>query len=83
MNKLLALLHIFGALALAATAAAAIANMVVMVNLPDTISVVNLLIGVVVIVPCLLAIARILLRRGLTSLRGGKGQKIRRDAMGE
>jgi len=70
MNKLLALLQIFGALALAALAAAAIGNMVMMANMPDTISVVNLLIGVVVIVPCLLAIARLLLRRGLAGLRG-------------
>ncbi|MCY4015613.1 MAG: hypothetical protein OXE80_04105 [Gammaproteobacteria bacterium] len=72
MNKLLALLQIFAAIALAAIAAAAIGNMVLMVNLPDTISVVNLLIGVIVIVPCLLAIARILLRRGLAALRGDK-----------
>ncbi len=69
MNKLLALLQILGALALAAIAAVTIGNMVMMAGMPDTISVVNLLIGVVVIVPCLLAIARILLRRGLAGLR--------------
>ncbi len=69
MNRLLALLQILGALALAAIAAVTIGNMVMMASMPDTISVVNLLIGVVVIVPCLLAIARILLRRGLAELR--------------
>ena len=68
MNKLLALLQILGALVLAAIAAITVGNMV-MAGMPDTISVVNLLIGVVVIVPCLLAIARILLRRGLAGLR--------------
>ncbi len=69
MNKLLALLQILGALVLAAIAAITIGNMVMMAGMSDTISVVNLLIGVVVIVPCLLAIARILLRRGLAGLR--------------
>ena len=74
MNKLLALLQILGALALAAIAAVTIGNMVMMAGMSDTISVVNLLIGVVVIVPCLLAIARILLRRGLAGLRSRKQQ---------
>ena len=69
MTRLLALLQIFGALALAAVAAITIGNMVLMASMPDTISVVNLIIGVVVIVPCLLAIARILLRRALATLR--------------
>ena len=72
MNKFFSLLQIFGALVLAAIAAVAIGNMVLMATMRDTISVVNLLIGVVVIVPCLLALARILLRRGLTGLRNRK-----------
>ena len=74
MNKLLALLQILGALALAAIAAVTIGNMVMMAGMSDTISVVNLLVGVVVIVPCLLAIARILLRRGLAGLRSRRQQ---------
>lgn len=72
MKKLLALLQILGALALTGLAAITVGNMVMMVSMSDTISVVHLLIGQIVLIACLLAIARYLIRRGLAGLRNGK-----------
>lgn len=70
MNKLIALLQILGALALTVLAALVVVDMALNASMPDTISVVNLLIGRIVLIACLLAIARYLIRRGLTGLRG-------------
>ena len=72
MKKLLALLQILGALALTGLAAITVGGMVMMVSMNDTISVVHLLIGQIVLIACLLAIARYLIRRGLAGLRGRK-----------
>lgn len=72
MKKLLALLQILGALALTGLAAITVGGMVMMVSMNDTISVVHLLIGQIVLIACLLAIARYLIRRGLAGLRNGK-----------
>ncbi len=72
MKKLLALLQILGALALTGLAAITVGGMVMMVSMNDTISVVHLLIGQIVLIACLLAIARYLIRRGLAGLRDRK-----------
>ena len=72
MKKLLALLQILGALALTGLAAITVGGMVMMVSMNDTISVVHLLIGQIVLIACLLAIARYLMRRGLAGLRDRK-----------
>ena len=72
MKKLFALLQILGALALTALAAITIGSMVMMVSMNDTISVVHLLIGQIVLIAILLAIARYLIRRGLAGLRNKK-----------
>ena len=72
MKKLLALLQILGALALTGLAAITVGNMVMMVSMSDTISVVHLLIGQIVLIACLLAIARYLIRRGLAGLPSGR-----------
>ena len=69
MKKLLALLQILGALALTGLAALVIVDMTLNARMPDTISVVNLLVGSVVLIGCLLAIARFLVRKGLAGLR--------------
>ncbi len=73
MNKLIALLQILGALALTVLAALVVVDMALNASMPDTISVVNLLIGRIVLIACLLAIARYLIRRGLAGLRERKG----------
>ncbi len=70
MKKLIALLQILGALVLTVLAALVIVDMALNASMPDTISVVNLLIGRIVLIACLLAIARYLIRRGLAGLRG-------------
>ncbi len=72
MKKLLALLQILAALALTALAAITVGSMVMMVSMNDTISVVHLLIGQIVLIAILLAIARYLIRRGLAGLRAKK-----------
>ncbi len=72
MNKLFALLQLLAALLAAALAALTIGQMVEMVRMSDTISVVHLLVGQLVLAACLLAIARSLLRRALTRLRTPK-----------
>lgn len=72
MKKLLALSQILGALLLTGLAAMTVGNMIMMVGMNDTISVVHLLIGQIVLIACLLAIARYLIRRGLAGLRNGK-----------
>ena len=72
MKKLIALPQILGALILIGLAALVVVDMVLNASMPDTISVVNLLIGRVVLIACLLAIARYLIRRGLAGLRDGK-----------
>ena len=69
MKKLVALLQILGALALTGLAALVIVDMTLNARMPDTISVVNLLVGSVVLIGCLLAIARFLVRKGLAGLR--------------
>ena len=69
MKKLIALLQILGALALTVLAALVIVEMALNASMPDSISVVNLLIGRIVLIACLLAIARYLIRRGLAGLR--------------
>ena len=71
MKKLFALIQILGALMLTGLAAMTVGNMVMMVSMNDTISVVHLLIGQTVLIACLLAIARYLIRRGLAGLRNG------------
>ncbi len=73
MNKLIALLQILGALALTVLAALVVVDMALNASMPDTISVVNLLVGRIVLIACLLAIARYLIRRGLAGLRDRKG----------
>ena len=70
MKKLIALLQILGALVLTVLAALVIVDMALNASMPDTISVVNLLVGRIVLIACLLAIARYLIRRGLAGLRG-------------
>ncbi len=72
MKKLIALLQILSALALFALVAITIAGMVLMVRMNDTISVVHLLVGQIVLIACLLAIARHLIRRALTTLRSAQ-----------
>ncbi len=75
MTRLVACLQLLGALACAGLAAITVGNMVMVARMSDTISVVHLLVGQVVLIACLLALARYLARRGLAGLRGKKEQE--------
>ncbi len=69
MNKLLGLLQIFAAVVLVALSALTIVDMALDATSPETISVVNLLIGRIIMLACLFAVTTILVRRGLAILR--------------
>ena len=71
MSKFLAVLQLLLAISLAVIALATIYNMALIAQRPDSISVVNVLVAGVILVPMLAAGARILLRRGLANLRPG------------
>jgi|FLOH01.1.fsa_nt_gi hypothetical protein len=70
MNKFVALLQITTALVLAVASIATLINLLLIFTRPETISVVNALIGQGVLIICLLVISRILLRKGLGAWRG-------------
>lgn len=69
MNKFVAGLQIVGSGILALTAIATLINLVLISTRPETISVVNTLIGQGVIIIFLAAFSRILFRRGRAGLR--------------
>ena len=64
MNKLKAILQLALATILAITAAATLVNLILITMRPETISVVNAIIGQGVLIICLLVISRILFRNG-------------------
>lgn len=76
MSKLLAVLQLLLAVSLTVIALATIYNIVLIAQRPDSISVVNVLVAGVILVPMLAAGARILLRRGLANLRSGSVSAI-------
>ncbi len=69
MEKFVAILQLFAAVLLSIIATATAVNLLFIVNRPETISVVNTLIGQGVIIICLFALANILMRKGWKSLR--------------
>ncbi len=69
MNKAVAVLQLLSAALLGVVVLAIVINLVLISTRPETISVVNTMIGEGVLIVCLLAMARILLRKGLNSIR--------------
>lgn len=69
MNKLISVLQLTTALVLCVAAIATIINLVLISTRPDTVSVLNVLVGQGILIICLLVISRILLRKGLIGLR--------------
>ena len=67
MNKLISILQLFTAAILGLAALATAVNLVLISTRPETISVVNTLIGQGVLIVCMLALARILYRKGVSS----------------
>jgi type IV secretory pathway VirB3-like protein len=72
MEKFIPIVQIIGAVVLGIIAIAAVANLIFIIPREETISVVNAMIGLGVVIIALLAMARILLRRGLNTLRATK-----------
>ncbi|HAJ75041.1 MAG: hypothetical protein QGG54_08680 [Gammaproteobacteria bacterium] len=73
MDKLVAILQLGAATLLGIMAAATLVNLVLISSRPDTVSVMNALIGQGVVIISLIALANILFRKGL------KGLRARRD----
>jgi hypothetical protein len=69
MKKLVPILQLLASGILALVAIATLINLVLIINRPETISVINAMIGQGVIIVALLALARILYRRSRQGLR--------------
>ncbi|GAB5501263.1 MAG: hypothetical protein PsegKO_35740 [Pseudohongiellaceae bacterium] len=69
MTKLKAIIQLLISAVLAVSAVASLVNMAFIITRPETISVVNAMIGLGTLAICLAALSRILLRRGLAQLR--------------
>ena len=69
MNKLIALLQLLATVVLGIFALATAVNLILISMRPETISVVNAIIGQGILIICMLALASISLRKGLKGLR--------------
>ena len=69
MNKFIALLQLISCAILSLAAVATLINLIFILTRPETISVVNTLIGKGVLIICLLVISRILLRKGIAGFK--------------
>ena len=76
MNRFLAALQVGLALLLFVIAIATLANMVLIAMRPETISVVNTIVGQTVMIVCLVALGRILWKKGILQLK----EEIQGDA---
>jgi len=83
MNRFLAFLQAGLAVLLFVIAFATLVNMVFIAMRPETISVINTIIGQTVMIVCLVALGRILWRRGISELRapsrGSENAPIQQD----
>ena len=69
MNRLIAFMQLMLAAVLFILAVAALINLVFIAPRPETISVVNSLIALLLLAVCMLALARILFRKAMIGLR--------------
>jgi hypothetical protein len=72
MNKIIAIIQLVGSAVVSLAAIATLVNLIFISTRPETISVVNTLVGQGVLIVCLLVLARILFRKGLAGLKQGK-----------
>lgn len=72
MNKLIAVIQLITSALVSVIALATLINLIFISMRPETISVVNTLIGQGVLIICLLVLARILLKKGLAGLKQDK-----------
>lgn len=71
MTKFTAIAQIVAAVILLVIVAATAINLVLIAMRPETVSVVNTMIGQIFIMACLAALAKILLGRGILALKSG------------
>lgn len=72
MNKLVAVVQLITSAVVSVIALATLINLIFISMRPETISVVNVLIGQGVLIICLLVLARVLFRKGLVGLKQDK-----------
>ncbi|PCI76656.1 MAG: hypothetical protein COB20_10025 [SAR86 cluster bacterium] len=72
MNKLVAVIQLIGSAGVSVVALATLINLIFISTRPETISVVNTLIGQGVLIICLLVLATVLFKKGLAGLRQDK-----------
>jgi hypothetical protein len=77
MTKLVAIIQLLTAVIMVVAAIATGINLLLISTRPETISVVNAMIGQGVLIVCMLAIANILFRKGLTVLKAGSQSDTR------
>ena len=76
MNNLVALLQLLATVVLGIFALATAVNLILISMRPETISVVNAIIGQGILIICMLALASISLRKGLKGLRSDSSGTI-------
>lgn len=69
MNKLVAIIQLIASALVSVLALATLINLLFIITRPETISVVNTLIGQGVLIICLMVLARVLFRKGLVGLK--------------
>lgn len=72
MNKFLAIIQLLASALISLAVLATLVNLILISTRPETISVVNTLIGQGVLIICLLVLARVLFRKGLAGLKQGE-----------
>ena len=80
MNKLVALLQLLATVVLGIFALATAVNLILISMRPETISVVNAIIGLGILIICMLALASISLRKGLKGLRSDSSGTISEES---
>ena len=80
MNKLIALLQLLATVVLGIFALATAVNLILISMRPETISVVNAIIGLGILIICMLALASISLRKGLKGLRSDSSGTISEES---
>lgn len=69
MSRVIAVLQLLVAVIIAVVVVATSINLILISTRPETISVVNTMIGQGVLIICMIAIAKLLLRKGLRALK--------------
>ena len=72
MNKIVALIQLLTSALVSIMALATLINLIFISTRPETISVVNTLIGQGILIICLLVLARVLFKKGLAGLKQDK-----------